>query len=197
VPEIKQFPLAGEGLSYRGVRLRVPDPDDLDEVMISVAKDAAGDGVRFAYLIPRLMLQRCLVAVTEPGIGKEKAEEARKAAIVKASEEAEAEFREAQKKGKAPDDLKAIAQANMLKVASAATDAAVAVASNALLAGGEGIWQPVTAEQMMIKDGPRSFAKLFSTKDYTTLRAIVQTFYDARVGDADAILGKALAVSVG
>lgn len=195
--EIKQIALAGDGLSYRGVRLRVPDPDDLDEVMISVAKDAAGDGVRFAHLIPRLMLQRCLVAVTEPGVGKEKAEEARKAATVKASEEAEAAFRDAQKAGKAPEDLKAIAQANMLRVATAGTDAAVAVASNALLAGGEGIWQPVTAEQMMIKDHPRSFARLFGTKDYAVLRAVVQTYYDARPGDADAILGKALTVSVG
>lgn len=193
--EVKQIHLVGDGLSYRGVRFTVPDPDDLDEVMISIAREASGDASRFIQMIPRLMLQRCIVAVTDPGVGKAEAEKASAAAMITASHEAEAAFTAAQKRGASTDELRTLATANAVKVATVASEAALAAAANVLIALPPASWLAVTAESMMVKGTPKSFARLFGTKDYSTLRSIIQRYYDSRALDAELIVGKALTVS--
>lgn len=195
--ETKQFHLAGDGLSYRGVRMRVPDPDDLDAVMESVYRDAAGDSNKVIQMIPRKMLERCIVAITEPGIGRKEGEAARVEAVKKASEAAEASFNAAQKRGAQLDELRSLAQANAMMVNAAGAEAAMGAGANALMTAA---WQPVTTMDLTLKtiDGkpnPKAFVQLFGTKDYATLRGIVQSYYDARPGDAELILGKALTVS--
>lgn len=192
--EAYQIHLVGNGLSYRGVRYREPEPDDVDDAMVSAAKDAAEDMQRYLNLLPRYVLIRCLVAVTPAGVGKAEAEAARAAAMVKASEETEATLKAAKDAGANQDRLREIAQEAMAKVAMAGNAAAQEAASNALLASKE--WIPLTSEQLTIKGTQRSFNSIFNAKDYLTLKQIIKGYYDSRAYEAEQIVGKALMVSV-
>lgn len=198
--DLKQHHLVGAaGFSWRGVRLRALDPDAMDEVSQSAAREAGEDTRRFVALKERGALVRMIAAVTAPDTGKAEAAAARKVAAKEVTDSYQEIVAELQARAKAgEDDARALLATTLAECANKAATAASSAAEAAAFQTLQGAkWLPVTTLELTLKGTANSFAKLFTPKDAAVLGAIYRDEYEARIDEAQAIMGKALAVSGG
>jgi hypothetical protein len=198
--DLKQIHLTGDtGYSWRGVRLRPLDPDAVDEVSMSAARDAGEDARRFAGLKERGALVRMIAAVTAPDTGKAEAAAARAQAIKATTDAYQEQIAALQKRIQGGDgDAPALLAAAFAECASKARTAGDAAAEGAAFTALQSArWVPCTPLELGIKGQPNSFARLFTPKDAAVLGVAYRNEYEARIDEAQAIMGKALAVSGG
>lgn len=187
----KQIHLTGKtGYSWRAVRLRNLDSDEVDDAASSASKEAGEDRLMFNRLLLKGYLTRACQSVSPP-VGEREAEDARKAAVEPMRTEAEA----AVKLLKGKEQQEALASWT-IKIQEAGEAAWAQAAEKALLALPGSQWSPVTGLEMMIKGGPKSLGRLFTPKDMDVLRGYLNAQYNARADEADAIMGKARPISM-
>ncbi len=198
--DLKQLHLTGEtGYSWRGVRLRALDPDVMDDVSMSAARDAGEDARRFAGLKERGALVRMIAAVTAPDTGRTEAAAARAQAVKATTDAYQAQIQALQERARAGDgDAPALLAATVAECAGKARTAGDAAADGAAFQALQSArWLPCTPLELGLKGTPQSFARLFTAKDAAVLGVAYRNEYEARIDEAQAIMGKALAVSGG